>query len=51
LQKFLIENFTTSDVKGALFGFDQTGMPPPGAKVFLRGKLACMNVATGIPSV
>jgi hypothetical protein len=51
LQKFLIENFTISDVKGALFGFDQTGTPPPGAKVFLRGKLACINVATGIPTV
>jgi hypothetical protein len=51
LQKFLIENFTISDVKGALFGYDQTGTPPPGAKVFLRGKLACINVATGIPTV
>jgi len=51
LQKFLIENFTVSDVKAALFGFDQTGTPPPGAKVFLRGKLACINAATGIPSV
>ena len=51
LQKFLIKNFTISDVRGALFGYDQTGVPPPGAKVFLRGKLACINVATGIPSV
>lgn len=51
LQKFLMENVTICDVKGALFGYDQTGMPPPGAKVFLRGKLACMNVATGIPTV
>lgn len=51
LQKFLIENFTVSDVKGALFASVQTGMPPPGAKVFLRGKLACINVATGIPTV
>jgi hypothetical protein len=51
LQKFLIKNFTISDVKAALFGFDQTGTPPPNAKVFLRGKLACISVATGIPSV
>lgn len=51
LQKFLIENLTISDVRGALFGYAQTGTPPPGAKVFLRGKLACINVATGIPTV
>ena len=51
LQKFLIENLTISDVQGALFGYAQTGTPPPGAKVFLRGKLACINVATGIPTV
>jgi hypothetical protein len=51
LRKFLIENLTISDVKGALFGYDQTGTPPPGAKVFLRGKLACINVATGVPTV
>jgi len=51
LQKFLIKNFTVTDVKAALFGYDQTGTPPPGANVFLRGKVACINVATGIPSV
>ena len=51
LQQFLIKNFTISDVNAALFGFDQTGTPPPGAKVFLRGKLASINLATGIPIV
>jgi hypothetical protein len=51
LTRFLIENFTISDVESALFGFDQTGTPPPTARVFLRGKLTCISVATGIPSV
>ena len=51
LSKFLIENFTICDVKSALFGFDQGTLPPPAAKVFLRGKVSCITVASAIPSV
>jgi hypothetical protein len=51
LSKFLIENITICDVKSALFGADQATLPPPGAKVFLRGKISCITVASGIPSV
>jgi hypothetical protein len=51
LSKFLIENFTICDVKSALFGSDQGTLPPPTARVFLRGKISCIAVASAIPSV
>ena len=51
LSKFLIENFTICDVKSALFGVDQGTLPPPAAKVFLRGKVSCITVANATPSV
>lgn len=51
LSKFLIENFTICDIKSALFGADQGTLPPPAAKVFLRGKVGCIGVANAIPSV
>lgn len=51
LSKFLIENFTICDIKSALFGADQGTLPPPAAKIFLRGKMACISVANAIPSV
>lgn len=51
LGRFLIENFTICDIQSALFGSDQTGLPPPAARVFLRGKVAAISVATGIPTV
>ena len=51
LSKFLIENFTICDVISALFGANQGPLPPPAAKVFLRGKVGCISVAHAIPSV
>lgn len=51
LSKFLFENFTICDVQNALFAFDQGTLPPPAARVFIRGKVSCITVATAIPSV
>ena len=51
LSKFVIENFTICDIQAALFGFDQTGTPPPAARIFARGKIGAITVATAVPSV